>query len=538
MIEILDSFLKKVDILRKYTYAQYTEEFRGIGSFKINVPIIEENKYLLDDTEQYYVLFDTKRNGKNKKILGVVDKVEKEADSDYDNQYTLSGRMVQFILNSRVIKGTFSYSGNTANFVSGIIYDNILKNKDDRYIPINISLEDVTKLNNQCSKIDKQVTGGYIWDEIEPVLEQDGLGLIIEPNIITEKVIDGNKTNIEGLSLTITLGTDRRKWNKENNVSVVFSQSLSNISRTSYTRDTTNYTNIAYTAGEGEEESRKWYEIEINSDVKNKNKKGIGRRELWIDARDIQSVQDDKVLTDKEYETLIKQRTNEKAAEATGTRTYESTLTEQNKQYVFGIDYNIGDWCTVIDSELEKVLDVQIITVTHTIQGTGTQEIIDVGFSYGSKQSMDILKETRESANKIDNNTVNIKYLDNKQKTLDDRVKILEHGLEQLPTIPTDEFTLLNDGEWYKYGKRTFIKLNGLYVGDVANCPYPPKGGNVWQYVILLNMNNGTWWHGFMKISIDGSVSFQTIASIGATDLYDCTGNNFTVYGYVDFFNE
>ena len=538
MIEILDSFLKKVDILRKYTYAQYTEEFRGIGSFKINVPIIEENKYLLDETEQYYVLFDTKRNGKNKKILGVVDKVEKEADSDYDNQYTLSGRMVQFVLKNRVIKGTFSYSGNTANFVSGIIYDNILKNKDDRYIPISISLEDVTKLNNQCSKIDKQITGGYIWDEIEPVLEQDGLGLIIEPNIITEKVIDGNKTNIEELSLTITLGTDRRKWNKENNVSVVFSQSLSNISRTSYTRDTTNYTNVAYTAGEGEEESRKWYEVEINSDVKSKNKKGIGRRELWIDARDIQSVQDDKTLTDKEYETLIKQRTNEKAAEATETRTYESTLTEQNKQYVFGMDYNIGDWCTVIDSELEKVLDVQIVTVIHTIQGTGTQEIIDVGFSYGLKQNMDVLKETRKSANKIENNNVNIKYLDNKQKTLDDRVKIIEHGFEQIPVIPTDEFTLFNDGEWYKYGKRTFIKLNGLYVGNVANCPYPPKGGNVWQYVILLNMNNGTWWHGFMKIGIDGSVSFQTIASIGATDLYACTGNNFTVYGYVDFFNE
>lgn len=538
MIEILDSFLKKVDILRKYTYAQYTEEFRGIGSFKINVPIIEENKYLLDETEQYYVLFDTKRNGKNKKILGVVDKVEKEADSDYDNQYTLSGRMVQFVLKNRVIKGTFSYSGNTATFVSGIIYDNILKNKDDRYIPINISLEDATKLNNQCSKIDKQVTGGYIWDEIESVLEQDGLGLIIEPNIITEKVIDGNKTNIEGLSLTITLGADRRKWNKENNVSVVFSQSLSNISRASYTRDTTNYTNVAYTAGEGEEESRKWYEIEINSDVKSKNKKGIGRRELWIDARDIQSVQDDKTLTDKEYETLIKQRTNEKAAEAMETRTYESTLTEQNKQYVFGIDYNIGDWCTVIDSELEKVLDVQIVTVVHTIQGTGTQEIIDVGFSYGLKQNMDVLKETRESANKIENNNVNIKYLENKQKTLNNRVENLENGLEQLPTIPADEFTLSNDGEWYKYGKRTFIKLNGLYVGDVANCPYPPKGGNVWQYVILLNMNNGTWWHGFMKISIDGSVSFQTIASIGATDLYDCTGNNFTVYGYVDFFNE
>lgn len=538
MIEILDSFLKKVDILRKYTYAQYTEEFRGIGSFKINVPIIEENKYLLDEIEQYYVLFDTKRNGKNKKILGVVDKVEKEADSDYNNQYTLSGRMVQFVLKNRVIKGTFSYSGNTANFVSGIIYDNILKNKDDRYIPINISLEDATKLNSQCSKIDKQVTGGYIWDEIEPVLEQDGLGIIIEPNIITEKVIDGNKTNIEGLSLTITLGTDRRKWNKENNVSVVFSQSLSNISRTSYTRDTTNYTNVAYTAGEGEEKSRKWYEIEINSGVKSKNKKGIGRRELWIDARDIQSVQDDKTLTDKEYETLIKQRTNEKAAEAMETRTYESTLTEQNKQYVFGIDYNIGDWCTVIDSELEKVLDVQIVTIVHTIQGTGTQEIIDVGFSYGLKQNMDVLKETRESANKIENNNVNIKYLDNKQKTLDNRVENLENGLKQLPTIPADEFTLSHHGEWYKYGKRTFIKLNGLYVGDVANCPYPPKGGNVWQYVILLNMNNGTWWHGFMKISIDGSVSFQTIASIGATDLYNCTGNNFTVYGYIDFFNE
>ena len=58
MIEVLDRNLKKIDILRKYTFSQYVKEFRDIGTFKINAQLIDENLYLLNKEEQFYFLFD------------------------------------------------------------------------------------------------------------------------------------------------------------------------------------------------------------------------------------------------------------------------------------------------------------------------------------------------------------------------------------------------------------------------------------------------------------------------------------------------
>ncbi|WP_448916566.1 hypothetical protein [Eubacterium ramulus] len=103
--------------------------------------------------------------------------------------------------------------------------------------------------------------------------------------------------------------------------------------------------------------------------------------------------------------------------------------------------------------------------------------------------------------------------------------------------IPTDEFTLTHSGNWYKYGKRTMLKLNGDYVGNYTSCPYPPKGNSVFQWVMLLNVSEGSWWPGFVEITTGGQVSFRTVTSLGVTSLFDCTGTGFRAYGYIDFFN-
>ena len=103
--------------------------------------------------------------------------------------------------------------------------------------------------------------------------------------------------------------------------------------------------------------------------------------------------------------------------------------------------------------------------------------------------------------------------------------------------LPKGEFDLENSNGWYRYGKRTFIKLNGEFVGAVESCPYPPQGNTVYQWVMLLNVSEGTWWPGFMEITMDGSVSFRTVTALGVTELFECTGTGFRVYGYIDFFN-
>lgn len=103
--------------------------------------------------------------------------------------------------------------------------------------------------------------------------------------------------------------------------------------------------------------------------------------------------------------------------------------------------------------------------------------------------------------------------------------------------IPNDEFTLTHSGNWYKYGKRTMLKLNGDYVGNYTTCPYPPKGNSVFQWVMLLNVSEGSWWPGFVEITTNGQVSFRTVTALGVTSLFNCTGTGFKAYGYIDFFN-
>lgn len=459
MIEILDRNLKKKDILRKYTFAQYVNKFRDVGTFKVNAQLIEENLYLLDKDEQYYFLFDGK-------IFGMVQSVKKTGDEEFGKVIEIQGSLAPVLFTKRIVHGTLKFSGNTSEYIKELIYQNITKDKtSDRYVNINIQYDDESYLKEICSKVDKQVTGGYVWDEIQPVMEQDNLGIFFTPIITTAKVVDGVETNVTGWNLVISCGKDRRKGNKKGNVPVIFSQSLGNVERTDYSNDTKSFRNVSYVAGEGEGNERKWYVVDINSDINIGSKKGFGRSELWIDARDIQSNLDDGTnLTESEYETLIRQRANEKAAENTIKESYSSTIVEQDKKYVFGEDYDIGDIVTVIDKNLNITVDAQITQVTKTIQGSG--EILDIDFTYGAikRNPIERIEGTSKRVEKTEND---IKHIENKTNGIEKQIeKIKEDTTKNVllwsGTLKKGESVTLSSEEWKKYKLFAIKTSDGL----------------------------------------------------------------------------
>lgn len=410
MIEILDSFFAKKNILRRYTYAQYINCFREVGTFEIHAQLVDENIYLLDKTEQYYVLF---YDG-NKPILGKIEDVKRESDEQYDIVVKLTGRLAPVLFTQRVINGTQKFSGKTYQHINTLISNNVaFPGGNDRRVPMELSYENEQYMEENTSQIERQVTGGYVWDEIQKDMEQDSLGVFLYPNVGEMKNLDSeHPTNITIWYCVITPGNDRSKGNKQGNTPVIFSQQLSNINRTDYEYNTKGYTNVAYIAGEGEGEDRKWYEIEINNDVEKKQKAGWGRKELWIDARDIQSKNEDgTTMSDEDYELLISQRANEKAADNTVQETYEATVSEENKRYRYGSDYYLGDWVTIEDRNLNISINAQITKVTHTIQGT--REIRDITFMYG-KTDKDPVEQINGSVDKIEQNSNDIKYIENK----------------------------------------------------------------------------------------------------------------------------
>lgn len=440
MIYILDENLKIVDILRKYNFAQYNNRFRDIGAFKINAQLIDENIYIMDETKQYYVLFDF-----DEYIFGQVTKVKQSGEGDNDKEIVIEGKLSKYILTKRVINGTINYKGKTFGLVKEIIDSNIVSSSNEkRNLPIEISCDE-EYLTSVCSDITKQITGGYVWEEAEKLLTQDNLGIDFVPNIIT----DSNTTNIDKWYLTINAGVDRTKTNKYGNNPVIFSQQLSNIASVDYERDVEEYTNYAYVAGEGKEENRKWYEVNRTD----KDASGWNRKELWIDARDIQSESEDgTTLSETEYEKLVKERANEKFSESDVQESYEATLTENNAQYTYGVDYNLGDWCTITDINLNKELDVQITEITVTVQGT--RKIVDVGFTYGLIKK-DPIKQTQQNTNEIQRISNNIKYIEGKVSN-----SLMPIGSVVMNVLKTFDPAKLYGGVWERIKGRTLVGVD------------------------------------------------------------------------------
>lgn len=399
-IEILDKNFKRLDVLRHYTFSQYNMKFRGIGTFTINAPL-ELNTLFLNRNEQYYLLF----NGNVHPVVGKVEDVKKESE-DEENKLTITGRLALFILTKRIVSGTINTSGTTLEHMEKLVTENIIQASSNRSLPIKIDDSAVNK--TKLSKVDRQITGGYIWDEFEELLEQDKIGVELYPKIVPTYSFNEVYSNVLGWTLMFSSGTDRTKGNADGNVPVIFSQQLSNINRVDYERNIENYCNVAYVAGEGEGNERKWYEIQINQ-KEYQSTNNWERSELWVDARDIQSEDDNgNQLTEEQYSVLINQRAEEKAVENDMQESYEATVITKNKRYVYGKDYFLGDFVTVVDTQLGLEFDVQIIGITFSQQNT--EEITDIELQYGNKRisSQSILQQNKR---KTEQNVNDIRYI-------------------------------------------------------------------------------------------------------------------------------
>lgn len=444
MIEILNYNLVKTNILRKYTFCQYERCFRDIGEFTINAVLDEENIYLLDKTKQYYALFDSK-------YLGMIENVGKDSDSEYDKTITIKGRMANVLFTKRVINGTLNFSGNSSEYINELVTQNLVKESDkERYVNIDIQYKDKQYLFEHSSNINKQITGGYLWDEMQKMLEQDSNGIEFVPVTTTPK--------ISSWALTIIAGKDRTKGNSQGYEPVIFSQSLSNIERTTYNINSKGYTNYAYVAGEGEGSERKWIVQRINKNAGRENVSGYipnidgwNRAELWVDARDLQSKDENgNAVSDADYEQLLIQRANQKAVENNLEESYEATLTEGAPiRYKLGKDYNLGDFVTIIDDELGISVNAQVIKVT--ISEQNGRIIVDITFAYG-KIVRDKVQEISNNANKLEEVNNTVKYLESNAKVIvNDKVSYGNKKLLWSGTLKKGNTVNLGSNDWNKY---------------------------------------------------------------------------------------
>lgn len=422
MLWIFNENLRRIGLLRQYEMAQWSNKFRDIGTFSINARYVDENLFLLDKTKTYYILLymssdETKSEQWNTlhNVFGKIEKVSKEddEDTDYPSTIKIEGRLMPFLFSKRVIANTLGYKNmELITYIRDLITRCFEKNTE-RYVDMNISCQKDNKVYEDTF-ITKQITGGQLWEELSDYFEQYKLGIVIAPKI--DKTFElsseygehlSGLSNVAGFEVQIKTGVDRTRGNGLN--TVIFSKSLSNIKRASYSYNSESDMNVAYIAGEGEGAERKWYEIQKDSENK---KSAWNREELWIDARDIQSEgEDDTTLTDEEYDKLIEQRAYEKFQENAIMDEYSATVNEHNQRYVYMRDYDLGDWVTIQDRDLGIEIDAQIVEVTTTLQNNET--INDITFEYGKANKIEI-KDIRTISASVEEISNNVKYIDKK----------------------------------------------------------------------------------------------------------------------------
>ena len=463
MIEILDKRLKKVDILRKYTFAQYSMKFRDIGTFTIDARITEENLFLLNEEEEYSILFDGN-------IFGKVLKITRESDSENEKVIKIQGLLSSRFLDQRVLRFE-SFDNKTYKNIYDLMTRYRNNYEETGWLDIEVKYEDEQRLERVCTKSKKQQTGVTYWECIKDFLDQDYLGIYFNPIVKPEHehqlgIYDPFMTNISKWELIISAGVDRTKRNTDGNIPVIFSQSLSNIKDTSLELNRESYKNIAYVAGEGEGEGRTWIQVRTKNITTDEQIFPWSVNEMYVDARDIQATkQDGTQMSDEEYTKLLEERAEEKFSENNKTKIYSATIIQANKQYTYLKDYKLGDWITIQDKELGIEVDAQITEITKSI--TGMSEIIDLEVTYGQirKEPVEQIKTLVNKTNKQNND---IKYIENKTKSTKDY--IIESGKVQIGA--TDRY---NCYEKYASGK--------LVQWGIANCSYT-DGYGIIKYAI------------------------------------------------------
>lgn len=276
--------------------------------------------------------------------------------TDNGDEITVTGRMGSSMLDRRIVYPAITFSGTTEAAMRKVVSDNAIT---ARPIPL-LVLGTAGGYTSACSF---QATGKGVLDVCEALGRASTLGFRCRLDVPGKQWI-----------YEVYQGSDRSVIQTDLPY-VIFSDEYGNINNPAYARDITGYKNFAYVAGAGDGSAR----IIVTVDQTG----GEPRRELWVDARDIQ--QDDG-MTDTDYKALLIQRGQEKLAAAAKNESFSAdAIDTANFEYLK--DWNLGDivsfskWGILLNqriTEVEEVDEGGVVTVTPTC-GSPLPETLDLG---------------------------------------------------------------------------------------------------------------------------------------------------------------
>ena len=318
------NFIGEVDL---FTSLSYTQKWESYGDFEIHFDSFQEELFKKGNI----IMLNN-----NPALTGFIEHIEMKRENK--NDIKIKGFSLGYMLLNRLSIPPKGYAYHTFNTnFEDIMYSLVKTNASDpvdtnRKFP-NLVLKDS---KHRGDKIQFQTRYKYISDELTNLSKASGLGWRV--------ILDYKNKNfvfevIEGLDLSV---------NQNINPPQIFSIDYDNIVQQDYTDSNIGYKNMAYVAGQGEGENR---EIELL----NNTETGFNRRELFIDARDINDG------------GSLKDRGKIKLAENKQILTFECEVDSKD----YKKHWNIGDLVTTVAKNLNIVKTNRISSLKETWEISG-----------------------------------------------------------------------------------------------------------------------------------------------------------------------
>lgn len=337
---ILDESFKQVCLIDAFESLIWTERYGGCGNFELYTPA---DASILEQVKQDYYAWL-----RDSDQVMIVEEVQISTEVETGGHLIISGRSLESILDRRIIWQQTILNGNLQNAIKRLINENVISPSiADRKIA-GFVFQESTDPNITGLTIRAQYTGDNLYDTIETICKTYSIGFQVLLNESNQFVF------------SLYSGADR-SYDQSANPYVIFSPKFENIINSNYLESKKTLKNVTLVAGEDEGTTRRTRIVGSGKD--------LARRELYTDARDIQSETEDGKIPDSEYYAQLDQRGSEKLADHQYTKTFEGQV-ESTQTFVYGEDFFKGDIVQIVN-EYGIESKVRVIEIVRAQDTTG-----------------------------------------------------------------------------------------------------------------------------------------------------------------------
>lgn len=338
---ITNQNFEKIYVLELFESILWVDKFNEPGTFEINAPVTTNNLLYLKPNN--CIFSDISEH------IMIIEDVSFESNAESGNKIKVVGRSLESILDRRIVWKQTNFHNATLNDTiatllnDAIVNPSIVDRKIDNFASYTASEDSyITGL-----KVNHQYTGDNLLDVIQSLCEEFSIGFKITLN-------DSNQ-----FVFSLYTGTNR-SYNQSNNSYVIFSPEYENLISSNYTDKMSVMKNIALVGGEGTGTSRKFKTVGA--------KKGIDRRETFVNASDIQK----ESLSNAKYNALLEKR-GLSTLDAINRRVTFDCECDTSRSFVYGRDFFMGDIVQVANEYgIEAPLRVTEFTWSCTTNGIET----------------------------------------------------------------------------------------------------------------------------------------------------------------------